>query len=303
MLDLPYDYETCIKNSEKVAWKLDDVLPVETRLNFARPFLPEVLAPTRGISCLDDAAKLKLNQIAGNAYLNLFAFVEEYILATMVQHQQAELFGDHQAVRALARFTEEEVKHQLLFHRYRKAFDRDFGHACGVLDSAAAVAGVIMGKSPIAVMLVTLHIEIMTQDHYPGSVRDSAIDPLFAKLLKMHWLEEAQHARIDALELDKLLDTAAPAQIAQAFDDYLDLIGAFDGLLATQAKLDVASLEGALGRKFTEVEAAEIVASQHRGYRQTFLVSGMEAPQFEQTMKKISTEAAARIAQRSKELH
>jgi len=303
MLNLSFDYESCIKSSEKIAWKLDDVLSVDQRLDFAKPFLPEALAPTRGIKCLSDSEKLKLNQITGNAYLNLFAFVEEYILATMVQHQQAELFGDHQAVRALARFTEEEVKHQLLFQRYRKAFDRDFGHACGVLDSAAAVAGVIMSKSPIAVMIVTLHLEIMTQDHYTGSVRDSAIDPLFAKLLKMHWLEEAQHARIDALELDKLLVAATPDQIAKGFDDYLDLIAAFDGLLLAQAKLDVPSLSAVTGRAFTEAETAEIVAAQHRGYRQTFLVSGMQAPAFIEYMKKISTDAVGRIAARGKELH
>jgi hypothetical protein len=221
----------------------------------------------------------------------------------MIQHQQAELFGDHNAVRALARFTDEEAKHQQLFQRYRKAFDRDFGHQCGVLESAVEVAGVILSKSPIAVMLVTLHLEIMTQDHYTGAVRDSAIDPLFARLLKMHWLEEAQHARIDALELDKLLTAATPDQMARGFDDYIDLVGAFDGLLAAQAKLDATSIQSATGRQLTETEAAEIIAAQHRGYRYTFLVSGMEAPLFVEMMKKISADFAGRIASRAKELH
>jgi len=302
VLDLNFDFESCIKNSERVSWKLDDVLPTDTRLDFTKPFLPESLAPTQGIGFLNDAEKLKLNQISGNAYLNLFAFVEEYILATVVQHAQAELFGDHQCIRALARFADEEAKHQQLFQRYREAFNRDFGHPCGVLESAAEVAGVILSKSPIAVMMVTLHLEIMTQDHYTGSVRDAAVDPLFAKLLKMHWLEEAQHARIDMLELDKLVSNAAPEQLKKGFDDYLDLIGAFDGLLAAQSKLDVASLAAATGRTFDEKQTAEITASQHRGYRQTFLVSGMQQPLFIETMNKISRESTGRIVSRAKEL-
>src|SRR5262249_48356825 len=162
---------------------------------------------------------------------------EEYIVATAVQHAQAELFGDHSAVRALVRFAEEEVKHQQLFWRYRDAFARDFGTPCEVLGSAAEVAGVILSKSPLAVMMVTLHLEITTQAHYVDSLRDASdIDPLFAKLLKHHWLEESQHARIDALELRKMATGAAPEQIGAAFDDYLGLIDAFDGLLGAQAK-------------------------------------------------------------------
>ena len=119
-----------------------------------------------------------------------------------VQASSAEMFGDHTAIRTLVRFADEELKHQMLFARYRRSFDKGFGVPCEVLSSAAEVAGVILGKHRIAVMLITLHIEWMTQQHYTESVKDdSGVDPLFKKLLKHHWLEEAQHARIDALEL------------------------------------------------------------------------------------------------------
>src|SRR5262252_7505389 len=125
MFELGYDYDSCVRNSEKVAWTVDDVLPASTRLDFSRPFLPERLSGAHAITSLSPAERIKLNQITGNAYLNLFAFVEEYIVATAVQHAEAELFGDHSAVRALVRFAEEEVKHQQLFWRYRDAFARD----------------------------------------------------------------------------------------------------------------------------------------------------------------------------------
>src|SRR5689334_16960549 len=104
MLELNYDYESCVRGSQKVSWKIDDVLPEDTRLDFSRPFLPAKLSGTRPLPFLSKGELLKLNHINGNAYLNLFAFVEEYILAAVVQHALAELYGDHDAIRALTRF-------------------------------------------------------------------------------------------------------------------------------------------------------------------------------------------------------
>ncbi|NJK33131.1 MAG: hypothetical protein HC927_12390 [Deltaproteobacteria bacterium] len=302
MLDLAYDYATCIRNSERVAWKLDDVFPPDTKLDFGRRFLPPALSGERQIPGLDAEARLKLNQITGNAYLNLFGFVEEYIIATAVDHAQAEMYGDHTAIRALLRFAEEEIKHQELFKRYVAAFAASFGSECGVLDGAAEVAAVILGKSPISVMLVTLHLEIMTQAHYTESVRkDEGLDPFFASLLEHHWLEEAQHARIDALELDKLLDLAAPEQIDAAFADYLDLIDAFDGLLRSQAEMDRISLERALGYSLPD-DGRAVVAAQHTAYRNTFLVMGMTNRQFASILQKISPAGAERVADKAASL-
>src|SRR5688572_4815797 len=211
MLGLTYDYSSCIKNSEKVSWKVDEVMPPATKLDFSRRFLPSTLTGSDRVEFLTERERLTLNHINGNAYINLFAFVEEYIVATAVNHAQAEMFGDHSAVRALVRFAEEEIKHQELFWRYLAAFKRDFPHPCEVLGSAAAVAQVILSKSPMAVLMVTLHLELMTQAHFTESVRsDASLDPLFVSMLKHHWQEECQHAKIDALELDKLISMSGP---------------------------------------------------------------------------------------------
>lgn len=303
MLELNYDYASCVRNSEKVSWKLDDVMPPGTSLDFSRPFLPSALSGERGVGVLDDAEKLKLNHITGNAYLNLFAFVEEYVIATAVDHAQAEMFGDHMTIRALLRFAEEELKHQEMFHRYLAAFAESFGTPCAVLDNAAEVAGVILGKSPMAVMLITLHLEIMTQSHYTQSVRDDeSIDPLFASLLKHHWLEESQHARIDALELDKLADDATPEMITASFADYLDLCAAIDGLLEAQTNMDLDSLALATGRSFSDPDRQAIFASQHSAYRQTFLVCGMTNRQFTGVLDKLSPAGAKQVAERAASL-
>jgi len=299
MLELTYDYASCVRNSEKVNWKLDDVMPLGTRLDFTRPFLPTALTGRGDLAFLSAQQSLQLNHITANAYLNLFAFVEEYIIAVAVNHAHAEMFGDHDAIRALVRFADEEVKHQALFKRYVDAFQREFGHPCGVLGSAADVANVILSKSPIAVMLVTLHLEIMTQAHYVECMKDDAqLDPFFVNLLRYHWMEESQHARIDALELDKMADASSEDVRARAFADYLEIGGAFDGLLKAQAEMDVRSLARALGRTFNADEVTQIAASQHAGYRYTFLVAGMRHKTFVDTVRVVfGAESAAKIAQ------
>jgi hypothetical protein len=300
MLGIDHAYDAIVRNSEKANWKLDEAMPAGTRLDFTRPFLPDALANTRSIAFLDARERMVLNQIAGNSYLNLFAFVEEYILATVIQHATAALFGDREATRALLRFAEEESKHQMLFHRYREAFDADFGSPCGVLESAVEVAQVIMSKSPIAVMLVTLHLELMTQQHYTECVKDDeGVDPLFKRLLRFHWMEESQHAVLDAYELDKLLDEAPPEAIDRGFDDYLDICGAFEGLLDAQAGMDVDSFARATGRAFSETERAEIKASQRRGYVKTFLWYGMTNRDFIATLERISQAQRDRVAERA----
>lgn len=303
MLRLNYDYESCVKSSERVAWTLDDAMPVGTKLDFERPFLPDELVLSSKITCLDPRGRLALNHLAAHSYLNLFAFVEEYILATMAQHATAELFGNPHAIRALSRFVDEEAKHQQLFARYKEAFSRDFAHPHVVLESQVAVAGVILSKSPIAVLLTTLHIELMTQQHYVECVKDRAdLDPLFAKLLHLHWLEESQHAKIDALELDKLLDAATPEQIQTGFDDYLDILAAFDGLLAQQAQHDLEALAEVLGRSLTDSEQKEIGDTCLAAYRKTFLTCGMNNPTFANLTRQISAPARERIEKRAADL-
>jgi hypothetical protein len=297
MFGLNFDYASCLANSDKVTWTLDDVMPSGTELDFSRPFLPEQLVMLKTVTCLNDQEKKRLNQIVGNAYINLFGFVEEYILATVVQHANAEMFGDRTAVRALCRFAEEEAKHMQLFDRYREAFNRGFGHNCGVLESAVQVAEVIMSKSPIAVMVLTLHIELMTQQHYTECIKDNTqIDPFFASLLRFHWLDESQHAKLDALELEKLAVMAAPEELEQAVDQYLEILGAFDGLLQQQAEMDIASLSADVQRTFNEAEREQMMNALKSSYRKTFIVYGMTNPGFVKIMGSMSKHGQARIA-------
>lgn len=294
-------YENIISASERANWALDEVIPASQGLDFTKKFLPEALVGAAQLDFLTAPEKLKLNQVRGNAYAHLFQFVEEYIVATCVQHASAEVFGEEQNLRAMLRFAEEEVKHQLLFKRFLAAFAKSFGTPCEGIPSQEAVAGVILGKSPMAVMAITLHLEVMTQQHYVQCVADSNdIDPTFKKMLKSHWAEESQHAKLDALTLRKLAKTSTPEQRKTAVKDYCDLIDALTGLLGQQAELDVKSLEKALGRTFSAEQRNTLLASQNRSYRQTFVNWGITNPFFVETVEAVFPEDVAQIKDKAK---
>lgn len=278
---LTSDYAKCIELSERVAWKINDVFPREASLNFRQPFMPSSMFMARDLACLSEQEKLKLNQIFGNSYRYLFYFVEAYIITMAMEHARAELYGDENNLRAMLRFAEEEVKHQQMFSRFGEMFDRDFGSTCELVDSPQAVAEVILSKSPMAVSLVTLHLELITQAHYVDCMRDSQdLEPLFRSLFKYHWIEEAQHAKLDALELRKLRQEAGDAQVETAIKDYFDICAAFAALLAAQAKLDVGSLERAVGRSFDEAERVAIEEAGRRSYQRAFLWDGLTNTMF-----------------------
>src|SRR5215831_9822931 len=296
-------WDPVIHSSEKVAWTIESVLGPEARFDLRRPLLPDSLANVAKISCLSDAERLTLNQIRGHAYLYLFSFVEEYIIATAVRHSSAEVFGDHTALRALLRFAEEEVKHQEMFRRACRLFKQSFGHEPEVLPNPQAVAEVILSHKPMAVLLITLHLEIMTQQHFVESFRRGTtdeLDPLFRQLLRHHWLEEAQHAKIDTLELHKLSADATPELREQSIDDYLKIVGALDGLLTQQAKNDIATLARVLGRQFSEAEHREMLEAQAGAYRRTFVGLGISSPAFVEEVQRLSPAGALKVAEVSK---
>lgn len=289
-------YEAPVLASIRACWQIDDILPATARIAFDRPHLPEALAALDSITWMAATDKLVLNHLRGLSYMNLFAFVEEYIIGQMVTHAQAELYGDHFALRALLRFSEEEIKHQQLFKRYCTAFQRDFGRPCELLAAAAEVANVILSNSPLAVMLVTLQLEIMTQQHYTDTVKtDVGLDPLVTSILRHHWMEESQHIKIDILELDKMLAFSDEAMRQRAIDEYFGILSAFDGLLAQQVGMDIRSLEAARGRPFSDGERGDLQLQQHRSYRKDFLLMGMQNPKFVAQLARLDARADERI--------
>jgi len=287
-----FTYQGTLAAGQRAAWTIDDVIPGGASLDFARTFMPESLARTAALD-LDPAESRILNQIRGHEYLSIFGLVEEFILPFVLDHARPQLHGDDHRVRALLQFATEEAKHIHLFKTFHRRFVDGFGTECAVIGPADAVAAEVLRHDPLAVALVILHIEWMTQRHYLESVRDdSGLDPLFKSLLRHHWIEEAQHAKLDTLMVEALSDGRDEAGIDRAIEEYLEIGIFLDNGLKAQADLNAAAFERATGRTLS----AEIVAAQHQAARWTYLGSGMTHPRFTATLAAISPAAADRIA-------
>ena len=78
-------------------------------------FLPNRLSGVDEIGCLNETEKRQINQIMGNPYCHIFAFVEEFIVPAITEQALDDAYGEEVKLRSLFRFAEEELKHQELF--------------------------------------------------------------------------------------------------------------------------------------------------------------------------------------------
>jgi len=290
-----FNYQQTLAASLRGAWALDDVLRDDQELDFSRNFMPESLARTGQLSMLGAEEKRILNQISAHEYLCMFAVVEEFILPFLLDHARPELNGDDWRVRAILNFANEEAKHIHLFKRFHAAFVRGFPVEPKMIGPSESIGAEVLRHEPLAVALIILMIEWMTQQHYVGSVKDNGdLDPLFKSLLKHHWIEEAQHAKLDTLIVDALAEGRSEEQIDRAIDGFFE-IGAFlDSGLKAQAGFNLDALEAVTGRQIPEREAIE--AQQHQAARWTYIGSGMVHERFVATLESLSPNAARRIA-------
>src|SRR6478672_2198703 len=291
-----FSFEATLASSLRAQWQLDDVLRADEELDFSRNFMPESLARVSAIETLNPFEQRVLNQISAHQYLTIFGVVEEFILPFLIDHARPELLGDDWRVRAILNFAGEEAKHIHLFKRFHSAFVRGFPVECQMIGPSEAIGAEVLRHDPLAVGLVILMIEWMSQQHYLGSIRDDGdLDPLFKSLLKNHWMEEAQHAKLDTLIVDALAVGKTEEQIQKAMDEFFE-IGAFlDAGLKQQASFNLDALEKAIGRKVEDREAIE--AQQHQAARWTYIGSGMVHERFRDTLLSMSRRAAERMAE------
>jgi hypothetical protein len=284
-----YTYQDTLATSEKITWRIEDIIGGEKKLDFTKPFMPESLARTAALGFLSPNEQRVLNQVRGHAYLTIFGLVEEFILPFVLDQTRPQLQGDDHQTRALLNFAGEEAKHIHLFKVFRQEFERGFGHHCDVIGPPEAIAKAVLAHRPLGVALAILHIEWMTQRHYLDSVKDAQeLDPQFKSLLKHHWMEEAQHAKLDTLLVEALAAKCTPAEIEEGVGDYLKIGMLIDGGLEAQTKFDLAALQQVTGRRLSESQAREAFEVQRQANRWTYLGSGMTHAGFLATLGAIT---------------
>jgi hypothetical protein len=291
-----HNYERLLEISKRVNWRIEDIIGPDKPMDFARPFLPESFARTGELAFLTPPERLKLNQIRGFGYLAMFELVERTILPVIEAHAPSTPDQDPHRTEALTNFATEEAKHIELFVRFRKAFREGFATECGFIGPADDIGVAVRSHGGFGMALFILAIEWATQQHWLESVEDDQdLDPQFKSLLKHHWLEESQHAKLDAMVFYEMAAKAGPQETLGAVDAFLAIGGFLDGGLKQQTALDLASLEAAIGRTLPDADRETFLAKQHQAQRWTYLGSALRNQGFLKALGEISPEGRAKL--------
>src|SRR5262245_17139282 len=127
----------------------------------------------------------------------------------MVEIAARDWHDDRAHLRALFRFSDEEMKHQELMLRAESVLEASCGHSFGRHFDAGKrqiteFTRAVLSFPALARFVLLAALEWGTQRHYVESIRDRAgegSDPLYVDLLQHHWVEESQHIRTDVLEI------------------------------------------------------------------------------------------------------
>jgi hypothetical protein len=291
-----YSYQETLQISEKSNWRVEDLIGRDKRLDFTRPFLPDSLARLDSMDFLTSEEKVLLNQIRGYGYLYTFGLVEEFILPFVLDHARPQLNVDDYRTRALLRFAGEEAKHIQLFKAFAAEFNQGFVTYCETIGPPEEIGRAVLSHHPLGVALVILQIEWMTQMHYLDSVRDDTVlDSQFKSLLRHHWMEEAQHTKLDTLMVQALSASNSAAEIEKGINDYAAIGAIIDGGLQQQVEFDLQSFQRAAGRVLNRAEQEQFRSIQLQALRWTYLGSGMTHPNFLETVGELDPAARTRI--------
>jgi hypothetical protein len=291
--DMHDRYEACIAASKRVRWDIDKDVIRGRRFGPADKFLPDGLSLVHDFGFLSAEERRFMSQVQGRTYANMFGLVERYINAKMLEIGQGYWMGDQTALEALVRFSDEEMKHQELFRRIERLMQETMPEGYSFIPKPNDVAGAVLSKGTWAVLALTLHIELFTQKHYRESVEPGeALSPLFKDVLLFHWKEECQHAILDELEWRRCdAQTSAEAR-DRAVNEFIELVGAVDGILQMQAAADAQYFMQATG---TPGHGASMQRAIEDGilkaYRWQYILSGAQHPHFGKVLTELTTDA------------
>jgi hypothetical protein len=222
----------------------------------------------------------------------MFGLVERFIGAKVLEISRDYWLGDQNALEALVRFSDEELKHQALFRRIERMIGETMPEGYSFPWQPNEIAAVVLGKGDWAVLALTLHIELFTQAHYRESVApDNRLSPLFKDVLLYHWREESQHAILDELEWRRCDAETSPPEREIGVDQLIELVGAVDGILQAQARADADYFARATGRSLPLAEALATEAVVLSAYRWQFILSGAQHPHFLEVLSELTTES------------
>jgi len=285
-------YAKCIEVSKRIRWDIDRDVIRGRKFDVSKKFLPDGLSKAHTLEFLSADERRLLSQVQGRTYANIFGLVERYISAKVLELSHDHWLGDQYALEALVRFTDEELKHQELFRRIEAMVAQDMPAGYSFLPQPNDVATAVLAKSTWAVLALTCHIELFTQAHYRQSIEtDAELSELWKDVFLFHWKEESQHAILDELEWKREDAKLEPEQRDRAVTDFIELVGAVDGILQMQAAADTDYFLREAGRLFDGTQVQRLCDTMLQAYRWQYIVSGAQDERFRKILGGMITEA------------
>jgi len=285
-------YAQIVRLSKKSEWQIDRDVLGNREFDFNRNFLPVGLSRVDMIPFLNSRDARLLSQIQGRTYAYIFGLVERFISAKMLDQGRAHALEDQNALEALVRFTNDELKHQELFRRVEMMIGEKMPLGYRQMANASDVARAVLAASTWAVLALTCHIELFVQSHYVESIVTTAdLCPLFKDVFMYHWKDESQHVVLDELEWTDEHARLSPAQRDLAVDDLIALVAAVDGILQAQSAADADYFARIASRQFSDQEVADIRSVVLGAYRWQYIISGVRHPHFVKLLTSMTTPA------------
>ena len=283
-------YARCVKASKAVRWDIEADVIRGRQFEITRKFLPDGLTLLDRNTSLAEAEKRLASQVQGRTYANIFGLVERFITAKLLEMGRSHWLGDQDALEALVRFSDEELKHQSLFRRIDSMMGAVLPAGYRFDPDPNQVANAVLGKSTWAVLVLTLHIELFVQNHYRQSIPpDNNLSALFKDVFLFHWKDECQHVVLDELELRRHDASLTHDERDRGVDDFIALVGTIDGMLQAQARADVNYFAVNCGRLIADQEADGLVDHFLAAYRWQYIISGAVHPRFQAMLKELIT--------------
>ena len=288
-------YAKCIEVSKRVRWDIERDVIRGRRFDFGKTFLPDGLSMVGRLPFLEPDEKRLFSQVQGRTYANMFALVERFIGAKMLELSRGHWLGDQVALEALVRLTDEELKHQALFRQLEAMAGGQMPPGYRFVPEPDAVAQLVLSKGTWAVMALTLDIEIFSLAHYRSSIDpETSLCPLWKDVFLFHWKEESQHAILDELEWRREHARLTETERDRGVDELIELVGAVDATCQAQAEADADYFLAHArdqGRAFTGDEAAQVHDRVCAAYRWQYVVSGAQEPRFGEVLQALTTPA------------
>ena len=285
-------YARCVEVSRRVRWEIDADVIRGREFDFDRTFLPAGLSLVERIDFLDEAERRLFSQVQGRTYAWMFGLCERFIGAKMLQTSGQHWLGDQNALEALVRFSDEEIKHQELFRRLEAMLDARMPAGHAKMAEANAVAMFVLERRSWAVLALIFMIELFVQRHYEESIAPSQeLCPLWKDVFLFHFREECQHSVVDELEWRAEDARVDAGERDAAVDDVIALLGAVDDILRAQADADAAYFVAACGRPFGMRQQRVVLDVLRRAYRWQYIASGARHPRFVQVLSELATPA------------